>query len=83
MHIYFDSTSAIKLGNNLVYHDKKNHVEVDCYFIREKKIEKEDVLLIQVSTEDQLVDFLTKAFNKAKLHFVMSKLSIVNIYALA
>lgn len=44
------------------------------------KIEKEDVLLIQVSTEDQLADFLTKAVNKTKLHHVLSKLFIVNIY---
>ena len=59
MHIYSDSTSAIKLANNPVYHDKTKNVEVDCHFIRET-VEKEDVLLIQLSTEDQLADFLTK-----------------------
>ena len=80
MILYSDSTSAIKLANNPVYHEKTKHVEVDCLFIQEK-IKKEDALLVQVPTEDQLADFLTKAITKAKLHFVLSKLCIVNIYA--
>lgn len=79
MDPYSDSISAIKLANYLVYHDKTNHVEIDCHFSREK-IEKEDVLLLQVHTEDRLADFLTKAVNKAKLHHVWSKLGIVSIY---
>ena len=42
MNVYSDSTLAIKLANNPVYHEKTKHAEVDCHFIREK-IEKEDV----------------------------------------
>ena len=45
MNAYSDSTSTIKLTG------KDKHVEVNG-FIREN-IEKEDVLLIQVNTEDQ------------------------------
>ena len=44
MNLYLDSISVIKLANNLVYHDKIKHVEIDCHFIR-KNIEKEEVLL--------------------------------------
>ena len=39
MCIYSNSASVIKLANNLVYHEKTKHVEVDFHFIR-KKIEK-------------------------------------------
>lgn len=52
--------------------------EVDCHFTCEKI---EDVVLVQVPTGEQLADFLTKVVNKAKLHFDLSKLVIVNIYA--
>ena len=66
MLIYSDSSSATKLANNPDYHEKTKHVAVDWYFINEK-IEKQDVLLVQVPTKDQLADFLTKAINKTKL----------------
>ena len=62
MCIYYGSTSTIKLGNNLDYHEKTKHVKVNFHFIREK-IEKEDVVLVQVPTKDQLVHFLNKAIN--------------------
>ena len=51
MYIFSDSTSAIKLADIPVYHDKTKHVKVDGHLIREK-IENEDVLLIQVPTEN-------------------------------
>lgn len=34
--MHCDSDSIIKLGKNLVYHEKTNHVGVDCSFSREK-----------------------------------------------
>ena len=37
----------------------------------------------EVSIEEQLTYFLTMAIDKAKLHFIMSKLGIINICALA
>ena len=36
MNLYFDSTSAIKLSNNPVFHEKEKHVEIDYHVIREK-----------------------------------------------
>eukprot|EP00268_Persea_americana_P032214 TRINITY_DN31615_c1_g1_i1.p1 TRINITY_DN31615_c1_g1~~TRINITY_DN31615_c1_g1_i1.p1 ORF type:complete len:137 (-),score=12.61 TRINITY_DN31615_c1_g1_i1:29-439(-) len=58
MFLYSDITSAIKLANNLVYHEKTKHVEVVCHFIHEKT--KEDVLLVHAPIEDQLAYFLKK-----------------------
>ena len=70
---------AIELANNPVYHEKTKHVEADCHFIHENM--EKDVVLVQVPTEKQLVDFLTKVVNKAKLQFVLFKLGIINICA--
>ena len=32
MHLYSESVLAIKLANNPVFHEKTNHVEIDCHF---------------------------------------------------
>ena len=50
--LHCDSDSTIKLAKNLVYHEKTNHMRVDCHFIREKTKEKE-VMLAYTSTVDQ------------------------------
>lgn len=63
MVIYTDRDSAIKLARNPVYHEGTKHVEVNCHFNREKKIQTEDVMLSYISTNDQVADFLTKAIS--------------------
>ena len=35
MKMYSESTSAIKLAKNPIYHKKTKHVEVDCRYSRE------------------------------------------------
>lgn len=80
INVHCDSTSAIKLANNPAYCENTKHVEADCHFLWEK-IEKEDMLLIQVCAEDLFANSLTKVVNKANLHHVFSKLGVLNIYA--
>lgn len=61
--LHSDSTLAIKLSRNLVYHKKTKHVDVNCHFIREK-VEKKDVLSTYTSTIDHLADFNAKASSR-------------------
>lgn len=46
------------LPKNPVCHEHTKHVDVDCYFIREK-IEGKDVLVYTI-TINEIADFLTK-----------------------
>lgn len=73
-----DSDSTIKLTKNPAYHDKTKHVEVDCYFIRER-IEERDAVLAYTNTLDQIADSLTKAASRNHLNDVLSKLGMGNI----
>lgn len=36
MNIYSDSKATIQLVANPIYHERTNHIEIDCHFIREK-----------------------------------------------
>lgn len=35
----YDNMSALHIAKNPVYHDKTKHIEIDCYFTREKVLE--------------------------------------------
>lgn len=78
MILYFDSTSTTKHAKKPVYHQKNETREVDCHFVREK-VEKEDVMLVYVNTNDHVAyvntndhvaDSLTKAVNINKFNFL-------------
>jgi hypothetical protein len=54
-----DSQSSIKLENNLVYHARTKHVEVQFHFVREK-IQSDDISLMYCNTCENVVDIFTK-----------------------
>ena len=54
--IYCNNTSAIDLSE---YHARTKHIDIQYYFIREKKIFK----LLYINTKDQLADDLTKTLD--------------------
>jgi len=64
--IYCDNINSILLANNLVYHARTKHIEVHYHFIREKILTRE-INLINVSTENQVVNIFTKALGIDKL----------------
>ncbi len=76
--IYYDNISSILLANNPVYHARTKHIEVHYHFIREKVIAKE-IDLIHVNTEDQVVDFFTKALGTDKLKKFRKMLVILEV----
>ncbi|GKA83802.1 putative ribonuclease H-like domain-containing protein [Tanacetum coccineum] len=61
--IYIDNESTICIVKNLVFHSKTKHIEIRHHFIRDS-IEKKLIQMIKIHTDKNVVDLLTKAFDK-------------------
>lgn len=57
--IFVDNKSTIALGKNPMFHDRSKHIDTKFHFIREC-IEKKEVELTYVSSNEQLADIFTK-----------------------
>ena len=62
-----DNTSAINLSKNLIQHSRTKHIEIRHHFLRDN-VQKGDVVIKFVSTENQLADIFTKPLSEE--HFI-------------
>lgn len=76
---YCDNKAAISIAHNPVLHDITKHVEVDKHFIKEK-IESGQICMTYISTDDQVVDILTKGLTKKQFKKLTSKLAMEDIF---
>ena len=58
--LFCDNLSATFLAANPIFHSRVKHVELDCYFVQEKVLNK--TLVVQhIPSCDQIANILTKA----------------------
>nr|GEU64994.1 hypothetical protein [Tanacetum cinerariifolium] len=63
--IHIDNESTICIMKNPVFHSKTKHIEIRHHFIRDSN-EKKLIQMIKIHTDQNVTDFLTKAFDNEK-----------------
>jgi hypothetical protein len=63
--IYCDDQSYVKLSENPVFHDRSKHIEIKHYILRDK-VQRGEVVLQYISTDEQIADILVKPLSKMK-----------------
>jgi hypothetical protein len=63
--IFMDSNGALDLARNAQFSQRTKHIDIKHHFIRDH-MEKGDVLLRYLPTDDMTADILTKPLDKVK-----------------
>jgi hypothetical protein len=72
-----DNKISIKLANNLVFHSRTKHIEIQHHFVRER-IESKEIDQICCNTSDNVADIFTKHVGRTKFEVFRNKLGVVN-----
>ena len=80
MRLYCDNKLAISIAHNPIQHDKTKHVEVDRHFIKEK-LDSGLICTLYISSNDQLVDILSKGLPAAVCQRMINKLGMDDIHS--
>jgi hypothetical protein len=76
--IYCDNQSCVRLSENPVFHDRSKHIEIKYYYLRDR-VQKGEVNLQYISTDEQTTDILTKPLSRMKFVHFRDKLGLVEI----
>ena len=76
--LYCDNTSAINLTENPIQHSKTKHIEIRHHFIRDH-IQKGDIEIMFLKTENQLVDLFTKSLARDRFNKLRIELDIIDM----
>lgn len=75
-----DNRSAIELMKNPVLHGRSKHIDVRFHFTREC-IERGELVIKYVSTQEQRADILTKALGKIKFEAMKKLIGVEDVAA--
>ncbi|KAJ9544350.1 LOW QUALITY PROTEIN: hypothetical protein OSB04_024057 [Centaurea solstitialis] len=78
--IYYDSKSVIYIMENPIQHSRMKHIDIRYKFINDH-LEKGNIELYFVDSDNQLVDLFTKSFDEKHHFFLLSKIGMLDLPA--
>jgi hypothetical protein len=76
-----DSSSAICLAQNLVFHGREKHIKMRHHFLRDH-VEKGDTEMKYIDTERQLTDIFTKPHDATRFASLRGELGACHPYGM-
>jgi len=80
--IHCNNQSHIRLTENLVFHDRSKHIDLEYHYIRDM-VQRKVIKLKYIATEEHAVDILTKPLPLTKFAHFRGKLGVVENVSLA
>lgn len=80
--LFCDNDSTIQIATNITFHERTNHIEVDCHFVTEN-VDNKTIKLLPIRSDLQLANMFTKPLPNSKLVLFLGKIGLKNLYSSA
>jgi hypothetical protein len=77
--IHLDNQSAIALIENLRFHARNKHIDVQVHFVRGQVQAKDIKVEYQCNTQDMVANILTKALPREKHKYCMKLMGVIDL----